>query len=85
MINQLINTNFAILLGWGCESCSTPRGCTFAPAAVTAHFGDKLAKTDGALHPLRRIRLSERATRDLAAGGWLSSDTEVSALSVMDG
>lgn len=78
-------TNFAILLGWGCTSWSTPSGCTLPPPAVTVHFGERLANMDGALHPRRRILLSDRATRDLDARGWLSSDTDASVLSVIDG
>lgn len=76
-----MRTNFAILLGWGCARGSTPSGCTLPPPEATPHFGDRLAKTDGALHPLRRNLLSDRAIRDLGAGGWFSSsDTDASAI-----
>lgn len=74
-------TNFAILLGCGCVRGSTPRGCTLPPPEATPHFGDRLAKTDGALHPLRRSLLRDRAMRDLGAGVWFSSsDTDASAM-----
>ncbi len=49
------------------------------PPEATAHFGDRLAKTDGTLHPLRRSLLSDRAIRDFV--GWFSSsDTDASAI-----
>lgn len=60
---------------------STLSGCTLPPPEATPHFGDRLAKTDGALHPLRRNLLSDRAIRDLGAGGWFSSsDTDASPI-----